>query len=329
MPWKRFILDTLRKRSDMRSVLTVFRKELIDHFSSKKFLILLALIYIAGLASTYVALANIHDVASALDKHVFLRLFTTGGDVLPSFISFISFFIPIIGIIFGFDAINSERTSGNLSRIISQPIYRDSVINGKFLAGVTTLSIIVASIAFIIAGVGLTSIGVPPTSEEILRIFFFIFICVFYGGFWMGLSMLFSVVMEKTAASILTAIAIWIFFMFFLPIIANAIANAVAPLENAATAVQIQNYSIEQSILRISPSTLFTEIIAILLIPTGGHFMLQPVLESDVANMIANPLSLGQSLIQVWPQLVVIIALAIICFALSYVVFMRQEIRST
>jgi len=197
------------------------------------------------------------------------------------------------------------------------------------LAGVTTLSIIVASIAFIIAGVGLTSIGVPPTSEEILRIFFFVFICVFYGGFWMGLSMLFSVVMEKTAASILTAIAIWIFFMFFLPIIANAIANAVAPLENAATAVQIQNYSIEQSILRISPSTLFTEIIAILLIPTGGHFMLQPVLESDVANMIANPLSLGQSLIQVWPQLVVIIALAIICFALSYVVFMRQEIRST
>ena len=145
----------------------------------------------------------------------------------------------------------------------------------------------------------------------------------------MGLSMLFSVTMDKIAASILTAIAIWIFFMFFLPIIANAIANAVAPLDGATTAVQIQNYTINQGILRISPSTLFTEIIAILLIPTGGHFMLQPVFESDVANMVANPLSLSQSLIQVWPQLVVIIALAIICFALSYVLFMRQEIRST
>lgn len=204
----------------MRGVLTVFRKELTDHFASKKFLILIALVYIAGLASTYVALQNIRDVASALDQFVFLKLYTTGGDVLPSFISFISFFIPIIGIIFGFDAINSERNSGNLSRLMSQPIYRDSVINGKFLAGVTTLSIIVASIAFIIAGVGLTSIGVPPTSEEILRIFFLVFICVFYGGFWMGLSILFSVVMERTAASILTAIAIWIFLMFFLPIIA-------------------------------------------------------------------------------------------------------------
>jgi ABC-2 type transport system permease protein len=45
--------------------------------------------------------------------------------------------------------------------------------------------------------------------------------------------------------------------------------------------------------------------------------------------MILSPLSLGQSLIQVWPQIVAIIALAIICFAISYIVFIKQEIRST
>lgn len=313
----------------MRSILTVYRKELTDHFSSNKFLVLLALIYIAGLSSTYVALQNIRESASGLSKNVFLYLFTTGGDVLPSFITFISFFIPIIGIIFGFDAINSEKNSGNLSRILSQPIYRDSIINGKFLAGITTLSIIIASIVFIISGIGLFSIGVPPTSEEILRIFFFIFICIFYGGFWMGLSILFSVIMEKTAASILTAIAIWIFLMFFLPIIANAIANAVVSPESASVADQVRNYTIEHSISRISPSTLFTEAIVILLVPVGGHLLFRPVLEAEVSQMILNPLSIGQSLIQVWPQLVVIVALAIICFAISYIIFMRQEIRST
>jgi ABC-2 type transport system permease protein len=314
----------------MRSILTVYRKELSDHFSSNKFLVLLALIYIAGLSSTYVALQNIRESASGLGKHVFLYLFTTGGDVLPSFITFISFFIPIIGIIFGFDAINSEKNSGNLSRVLSQPIYRDSVINGKFLAGITTLSIIIASIVFIISGIGLFSIGVPPTSEEILRIFFFIFICIFYGGFWMGLSILFSVIMEKTSASILTAIAIWIFLMFFLPIISNAIANAMVPLaDNASVADQVRNYTIGHSISRISPSTLFTEAIVILLVPVGGHLLFRPILEAEVSQMILNPLSIGQSLIQVWPQLVVIVALAIICFAISYIIFMRQEIRST
>jgi ABC-2 type transport system permease protein len=314
----------------MRSILTVYRKELSDHFSSSKFLILLALIYIAGLSSTYVALTNIREQASSMGNQVFLNLFTTGGDILPSFITFISFFVPIIGIIFGFDAINSEKNSGNLSRILSQPVYRDSVINGKFLAGVTTLTIIIASIVFIIAGVGLFAIGVPPTAEEILRLLFFIFICVFYGGFWMGLSILFSVIMEKTAASILTAIAIWIFLMFFLPIIANAIANAMVPLgDNATIADQVRNYTIDHNISRISPATLFTEAIVVLLVPTGGNLLFRPLLESEVSRMILNPLSIGQSLIQVWPQLVVIVALAIICFAISYIIFMRQEIRST
>jgi len=313
----------------MKGIFTVYRKELTDYFSSKKFIILLGLVYLAGLSSVYVSLQNIRTAASALDKNVFLKLFTTGGDALPSFMIFISFFIPIIGIVFGFDAINSEKNSGNLSRLLSQPIYRDSVINGKFLAGITTMSIIISSIVFIIAVIGLRSIGVPPTSEEILRILFFIVICIFYGTFWMGLSMLFSVIMEKTAASILTSMAIWIFLMFFLPIIANAIANAVAPLDNATTSVQVKNYIINHNIIRISPSTLFSESIAILLIPTGGHFLLRPVLSSDVSRMLLSPLSLSQSLIQIWPQLVAIIALAIICFAISYIIFMKQEIRST
>jgi ABC-2 type transport system permease protein len=145
----------------------------------------------------------------------------------------------------------------------------------------------------------------------------------------MGLSMLFSVIMEKTAASILTSMAIWIFLMFFLPIIANAIANAIAPLDNATTSMQVKNYIINHNILRISPSSLFTESIAILLIPTGGHFLLRPVLSSDVSRMLLNPLSLSQSMIQIWPQLVAIIALAIICFAISYIIFMKKEIRST
>ena len=319
----------------MKSVLTIFRKELSDHFCSNKFLVLLALIYISGLSSTYVALTNIREAASSLDKHVFLYLFTTGGDVLPSFITFINFFIPIIGIIFGFDAINSERNSGNLSRVLSQPIYRDSLINGKFLAGVATLFIIISSIVIIISGIGLFAIGVPPTSEEILRLFFFVIICVIYGGFWMGLSMLFSVIMEKPTASILTSISIWIFLMFFLPIIANAVANAIVPLDGASAADQIRNYSIETAISRISPATLFSEAIVVLLVPVGGNIFINAggYLQSydllQSGKMILSPLSLGQSLIQVWPQLVVIIALAIICFAASYIIFMRQEIRAT
>jgi len=103
------------------------------------------------------------------------------------------------------------------------------------------------------------------------------------------------------------------------------------PLDNASTAEQVKNYIIEHNILRISPSTLFSESITTLLVPTGGHMLLNPqaFVATDLGKMLLSPLSLGQSLIQVWPQLVAIIALAIICFALSYIIFMRQEIRAT
>jgi len=315
----------------MKSVLTIYRKELADYFSSKKFLILLALVYLTGLTSIYVSLQNIRTAAqTATDAFVFLKLFTTAGAVLPSFLYFLSFFIPIIGIVFGFDAINTEKSSKNLSRLLSQPIYRDSIINGKFLAGITTMSIIIGSVVLIIAGIGLRVIGVPPNSEEILRILIFIFICICYGTFWMALSMLFSVIMDKTATSILTSIAIWIFFFFFIQIIASAVANAIAPVNESATlAAQIKNFNVDLSIKRISPAYLFTEAITILLVPSGSQLFLKAVTTADVSKMILSPLSLGQSLIQVWPQIVVIIALAIICFAISYIVFIKQEIRST
>ena len=41
----------------------------------------------------------------------------------------------------GFDLINSEHNRRTLSRILAQPIYRDALLFGKFLAGLLTIAI--------------------------------------------------------------------------------------------------------------------------------------------------------------------------------------------
>ena len=41
-------------------------------------------------------------------------------------------FFSLVGLIIGFDTINRKRNEGTLSKFLSQPIYRDTVINGKF-----------------------------------------------------------------------------------------------------------------------------------------------------------------------------------------------------
>ncbi|MFQ5826609.1 MAG: ABC transporter permease, partial [Dehalococcoidia bacterium] len=45
-------------------------------------------------------------------------------------------------------------------------------------------------------------------------------------------------------------------------------------------------------------------------------------------RMLLNPLPLGQSLLIVWPHLTTLLALTVVCFAISYVIFLRQEIRA-
>jgi ABC-2 type transport system permease protein len=326
----------------MKGALTVFRKEIGDYFGSKIFIILLALIYIAGLGFAYLSIQAIKSAPMSTDQSLlikvfidemfFLKLFTVGelrAIMTFNFVRFFGAFIPLIGILFGFNAINSERNSGNISRLLAQPIYRDSLINGKFLAGITTLTIMISSIVFIVMGIGLRAIGVPPTSEEILRILIFIFICIIYGMFWMSLSMLFSVLMKNVVAAILTAIPIWLFLTFFWPFIAPQLANQIVPVPDGATlATQLKNLSLSVDLMRISPFILFYEATAAIVDPTLGHLSLA-VSDSDLSKLIANPLSLNQSFIQIWPQLIVIIMLAIICFAISYIIFMKQEIRST
>jgi ABC-2 type transport system permease protein len=316
----------------MSGLIAVFWKELADHFTSKRFVILFLLVYLAGIATIYVAAQTIRTGISDTTEFVFLRLFIVSGENLPfSFPFFLSLFIPIVGIALGFDAINSERNSGNLSRVLSQPVYRDSLINGKFLSGLFTLSILIISIVLVVGGMGLRMIGVPPTAEEVLRLFAFIFLSIVYGAFWMSLSVLFSIIFRRTATSALASIALWIFLFFFLSMIAGSIASAMVPIDQKSSAELLaQNDTIYRTISRVSPGTLYGEATQVLLMPELGNASTTLMLISIyTAGLIPGSLSLDQSLIIVWPQIISLIALTAVCFALSYIKFMREEIRST
>lgn len=293
---------------------TILRKELADYFTSIRCLILFLLVFAASAVAIYAARQGIFE-ASLGPGPVFIKLFTTGED-MRSLAILIGFLVPIIGIALGFDAINSERSSGTLNRILSQPIYRDSVINGKFLAGMVTLSIMIGAIMLLVGGFGLRMIGVPPTAEEIIRLFIYFISAVIYGAFWMALAVLFSVLFRSLAVSLLCPLAIWLLLgnPFFNPYIrfVQAVADSIGA---------------QLMLARISPYFLFEEATMVLLIPVWRGWGL--LTAGTTSPMMENPLSLDQSLLIVWPQLTVLIALTAICFAISYVVFMRQEIRST
>ncbi len=312
-----------------KGLTAVIKKELADHLSGKRYLILTLLVVVSCMASLYVAASTIRSsVGEDQMQFVFLRLFTTSGSTLPfSFISFVSFLGPLVGITLGFDAINGERDRGTLSRILAQPIYRDALINGKFLAGVIVLGIVLLGLGLLVAGLGLVLIGVPPTLEEVLRILAYLLVSILYISFWLALAILFSVLFRQTSTSALAGIAAWLFLAVFAGLLAGMVAEGIYPVQDGTDMEQIlAQTQLRQNLSRISPTALYDEAVTTLLNPSVRT--LGPVLLQQAIGAIKGPLSLGQSLLLIWPHLVGLIAAALVCFASAYIVFMRQEIRA-
>ena len=161
---------TERRKVRNHSLAALYRKEMTDHITSKRFVIIMILVLATTIASIYGTVTGIADALESDGNFIFLKFYTTSGSSIPSYASFIALIGPFIGLMLGFDAINSERSSGTLNRLIAQPIYRDSVIIGKFLAGAALISIMVISTGVLIGAVSFLKIGILPSGEELVRV---------------------------------------------------------------------------------------------------------------------------------------------------------------
>jgi ABC-2 type transport system permease protein len=309
-----------------------------DHFSSTRFLLIAMLIFMVGVIIASLSGMSVRDELKGMAKpdFIFLLLFTSTGKLF-SFVQFIGFFGPLLGIILGFDAINRERSGRTLSKLAAQPIYRDSIINGKFLAGVTMITILMVSLVVIIAGLGITLIGVVPGVEELWRLFIYLVLSILYISFWLGVAILFSVVFKSTATSALASLAVWIGLSFFVGLGGSLLADAIAPIKDTADIAQaqetfIQNANVQRIASLVSPATLYSDATSTILDPlrkTPRSFILMGPLERLSLSRFQNPLPLSQSIVIVMPFMVSLVAITFVFFGICYAVFMRQEIRST
>ncbi|MBI2364738.1 MAG: ABC transporter permease [Deltaproteobacteria bacterium] len=282
----------------------VFWKELADHFRSWRFLILLLLILLIGVWATYASGQAIRQNIDTIPAQYVFLLLLTSSEMVFSLATFLGFFGPLVGITLGFDSISGEYARGTLSRVLSQPIYRDGLINGKFFAGLATVAVLWGSILLLVIGLGITLLGFPPNAEELWRMLIFTAVGVFYVGFWLALAMLFSLLFQKTVTAALASMAVWLFMTLFVSIFSQAI----------------------NIINRISPSTLFSESVSILLNPAARVFGL--ALQSQAQGILPTPLALDQSLNLIWPHITTLFGLVAVCFGISYIIFMRAEIRA-
>jgi ABC-2 type transport system permease protein len=304
----------------------VLAKEAADHLGSVRMRLLEALVFLTAIAAVYAAIRTIR-VTIGESPFLFLSLLTMAEQPLPSFIALLGFLIPLVAIALGFDAVNGEFNRRTLSRVLAQPIYRDALLLGKFLAALLALSIGVLTLWLLVIGLGLVLLGLPPSGEEVVRMLGFLVATIAYGGVWLAIAFLFSIVFRAPATAALAALGLWLVFALFWSVIAPMLATLIAGPPQDIFGPSLAYVRAEQILERLSPNTLYAEIALALLHPATRA--LGPVFLSQLEGaLLGNPLPVAQSLILVWPQFTGLIAAMILFFALGYVLFQRQEIRA-
>ncbi|HKX74104.1 MAG TPA: ABC transporter permease [Acidimicrobiia bacterium] len=302
----------------------VARKEFGDHLLSARFYVLILILGVAAAAAVFAASGGIRSVApdAVGVPAIFLKLFTVTTEPVPfPLVVFIGFLAPLLGIMFGFDAISGERSQGTLPRLLAQPIHRDEVILGKFVAGLAVVGLMLAALTFFVAGIGIFRLGLFPTATEVARLLIWLVVAIIYVGFWQALATLTSVLVPRAATSALIAVGIWLVVSLFGAFIFQALGNLLATPDDPSSALRG-----EVTLSRISPLTLFSETSTVLLDPTERTVGL--VTFEQVNRALVSNLTLVQSLMVIWPQVVGMLAMTAALFAGAYVAFMRQEVRA-
>jgi len=306
-------------------------KEIAAHIRSWRFNILILLIVLTFGASLYVSSMGLKDAVSNMrdpdQSFLYLKLLTTTDNSIPPFHVFLNFLAPLLGIALGFDAINAEYNNGTLTRLMAQPIYRDNLLFAKFLAPLIVVGTLFVALVLLMIGGGLLGTGVRIEPQELLRILGFTLISVLYVAFWLSLAILLSIRFRQPATSALTAIGIWLFFTVFFPILVNLAIRPFLPNPNYISEQEYLAYNeLILNLLRLSPSQLYTDATTTLLMPSVRS--LGPIAMEQMVGAIPSPLSFRESFLMVWPQVSGLTAAMMICFAWSYYIFMRREIRS-
>ncbi len=160
----------------MPGILTIAKKEFIDHVSDQTFLLCFGILLVSIVASTIYQIDQLHvlmdhiaptvgfiekelwkdpDVSEMLQKIVTSQLSTLGV---------------FVAIVLSFNSINKERLEGSLKVLLSYPISKNKIILGKLIAGLLVVTIVVVSSLAISFGIEIYYLSIPLDQEVLLRI---------------------------------------------------------------------------------------------------------------------------------------------------------------
>ena len=326
----------------MAGLFTMAKKEFLDIIAEKKFLLIFGTLLIVILVSTFQGGLEYSSSQSSTTTTTTApggqgpggnetRPFQMMGSVsslstaLSSMVTNFSLVGGVLAIAISFDTINYEMQRGSLKTLLSYPIYRDSIVYGKYLGGL--LAITLVSIVTFMAGIGvfLSVTGLALNMDTMLRLLIFFGISLVYMAIFLAIGLLLSIVLPQPSTSLLASMIVWLSSIQLIPNLGYAIGQILYPVRMSFSegrpsfSMQSGFTTIRAIISGLSPSTAYENIVNSILTTSELQFTSsQPTIVS---------VSVDKALLTVAPSIIYFVGLLIAIFAVAYILFTRQEIR--
>ena len=151
--------------------------------------------------------------------------------------------LPLLAILFTFDAVNREKENGVLALVFSNAVPRNKYILGKFIAiwtGLVTPVLLAVLLGFLFV----LMFGIALTGREWLFLFVMLMVSLVYFSFFIAFGVFISTLTTRSAGSFLILIAGWIIMVFFIPRLGIMLSYQVYPVPSVEeTEANIQGYA--------------------------------------------------------------------------------------
>ncbi|MHB9150351.1 MAG: ABC transporter permease [Thermoleophilia bacterium] len=212
----------------MSAVLTIAGKEIRSAYRNRMILLITVLFLALSVLSVYIG-GSTKTAEVRLYNETVAMLTAQGTTSLPpapeistltmlgNFTEYVAIVGAILAVMLGFDSLTEEKESGGLKLILSRPVFRDTLINGKLLGnGAIIAAILTGALGFTVALLVLVG-GVWPTMSEFARLLGFTALAFVYMGFFLVTAMVLSMHMKSSASVFLVSLVIWIAAAFVIP----------------------------------------------------------------------------------------------------------------
>jgi len=326
---------------DLHRIRLIAIKEAQDHLTSFRFIgLLFLLLTICGiffLKETGTYLEGIRSCSSGTSSIYNLPYTVNIFGGIMSAIGGRSIFGPIIAVALGFDLITKERESGSIKAILSVPVYRDEVINGKALGGIIVLAI-TTTIVFVLAFAVLLVHSIVPGVTELSYIFmFWLFTVLFLSGIFI-MSLMISTFSKTSGMSLVFSLLALLFFMSVVYTAGSYTAGIIMGPDPSTEYQYIDsldsNELYQMSVDYNKNKDELMQFVKYISINTNYHKLCMvltwPQYSRDYSGSLEFDRTLppvGEALASMWGYVLFLIAYPAVFFGIAYVRFMRTDLR--